>query len=105
MSRRIIRGWLLFISLMVVSLSYIAAGAILLGFLIWLALTAYNFYFSSLLFFLQINSWPLVMGAIGTIYIFIASNDAQYVIGKSLKGTINFINWLLPTHKKEAQDG
>ena len=99
--RQVLRGIIMSVSLIVVFLFYLFAGVMFLGFLAWLTLNTLNFYLSYS--HRQIDAWPLIMGVIGTVYILAVNKDARYVVGKSLRETVDLINRFLPVTKKEVE--
>lgn len=101
MHKRILRGCLLFISLMAVFLLHFSAGVMFFGFVAWLALNAWNFYLPR--FCRQVDIWSLAMGVVGAVYIFAVDKEVKYTVGQSLRGTIGFVNRLLPASKKEVK--
>ena len=103
MRKRIFRGCLFFVFLLVVFLLHISAGVMFFGFLAWLALNTLSFYLQYS--HRQIDVWSLIMGVVGTVYLFIVDKDVKYAVGKSLRGTISFVKWLLPASKKEVENG
>ncbi len=99
--RKILRWIVMFVSLISVFLFHLFAGVMFLGFLAWLTLNTLNFYLSYS--HRQIDAWPLITGVIGTVYILAVNKDAKYVVGKSLRETVDFINRFLPVTKKEVE--
>jgi len=99
--RGLVRGILFFISLFATLLCCLAVSFIFFSFISWLALSSWNIFLPDL----SINSvdpLALLLGAAGTIYIFLVDDSVQRQVGGALRRVIGFINWLLPQHKKEA---
>lgn len=103
MCKRILRASLLTVSLLAVFLFNISAGVMFFGFLAWLALNALNSYLPHS--HLQVDTWSLITGVVGTVYIFAVDKDIKYAVGQSLRGTIGFVNRLLPASKREVEHG
>ena len=104
MIRRFFRGSLLFLLLMAVTIGYFTVGTMFFGFCGWLILMVLSSLWPQR-YIQRIDIFSISLGIVGAICFFTIDQNARYVVGDSLRKTIDFVNRIAPKKEKEAKNG